>query len=107
MSGIGNLQNVSIKELVSKNQTQQIQKHNIAEDVNSRDFGQTISDFITAVNEDQKISAQEVSDVIQGKSENLHQAMAAMEEASLSFRLMVEVRNKLMESYQTLQRMQV
>ena len=41
------------------------------------------------------------------KSENLHQAMAAMEEASLSFRLMVEVRNKLMESYQTLQRMQV
>lgn len=107
MSGIGNLQNVSIKELVSQNQTQQTQKNNIAEDVNSRDFGQTISDFITAVNEDQKISAQEVSDVIQGKSENLHQAMAAMEEASLSFRLMVEVRNKLMESYQTLQRMQV
>ena len=37
----------------------------------------------------------------------LHQAMIAMEEASVSFQLMVEVRNKLLESYQELMRMQV
>jgi flagellar hook-basal body complex protein FliE len=30
-----------------------------------------------------------------------------MEEASVSFQLMVEVRNKLLESYQELMRMQV
>lgn len=107
MSGIGNLQNVNIRELVSNNQASQTQKNKLPDELNSKDFGQTISDFISAVNEDQKLSNKEVSDVIQGKSENLHQAMAAMEEASLSFRLMVEVRNKLLESYQTLQRMQV
>ena len=37
----------------------------------------------------------------------LHQAMIAMEEASVSFQLMVEVRNKLLESYQELMRMQI
>jgi flagellar hook-basal body complex protein FliE len=33
--------------------------------------------------------------------------MIAMEEANVSFQLMVEVRNKLLESYQELMRMQI
>lgn len=45
--------------------------------------------------------------VISGGSMPLHQAMIAAEEASISFQLMVEVRNRLLESYQELMRMQV
>jgi flagellar hook-basal body complex protein FliE len=37
----------------------------------------------------------------------LHRVMIANEEASVAFQLMVEVRNKLLESYQELMRMQV
>jgi len=37
----------------------------------------------------------------------LHQSVIAMQEASLSFSLMVEVRNKVVESYQELMRMPV
>jgi len=37
----------------------------------------------------------------------LHQAMLAVQESDVSFQLMVEVRNKLLESYQELMRMQV
>lgn len=107
MAGIDNLQSVNLRELVNQKQTEQLRKSQIEDSAPTRDFGQTISDFITAVNEDQVQAAQEASDVIQGKSENLHQAMATMEEASLSFQLMIEVRNKLLDSYQTLQRMQV
>jgi len=33
--------------------------------------------------------------------------MIAMQEANVSFQLMVEVRNKLLESYQELMRMQI
>jgi flagellar hook-basal body complex protein FliE len=48
-----------------------------------------------------------VNGVLSGQNVSLHQTMIAMEEASISFQLMVEVRNKLLESYQELMRMQV
>ncbi len=107
MANIGKLQTVNLQELTGKNPGAQINKTRKAEEAGARDFGKTISDFIMAVNADQKTASKEVNDVILGKSENLHEAMASMEEARLSFQLMVEVRNKLMESYKTLQRMQV
>lgn len=48
-----------------------------------------------------------VHGVLAGEGVPLHQAVIAAEEASVSFQLMVEVRNKLLESYQELMRMQV
>ena len=49
----------------------------------------------------------EQTKVLTGESTNLHQAMIAMQEANVAFTLMVEVRNKLVESYQEVLRMQV
>jgi flagellar hook-basal body complex protein FliE len=45
--------------------------------------------------------------VLLGDSDQLHQSVIAMQEASVAFGMMVEVRNKLVESYQELMRMQV
>lgn len=45
--------------------------------------------------------------VLLGESDQLHQSVIAMQEASVAFTLMVEVRNKLVESYQELMRLQV
>ena len=45
--------------------------------------------------------------VLLGESDQIHQSVIAMQEASVAFSLMVEVRNKLVESYQELMRMQV
>ena len=42
-----------------------------------------------------------------GKSDQLHNAMISLQESSLALGLMVEVRNKLVESYQELMRMPV
>ena len=44
--------------------------------------------------------------VLSGQGVPLHQAVIASEEAAVSFQLMVEVRNKLLESFQELMRMQ-
>jgi flagellar hook-basal body complex protein FliE len=44
---------------------------------------------------------------LMGDSDQLHQSVIAMQEASVAFTMMVEVRNKLVESYQELMRMQV
>ncbi len=48
-----------------------------------------------------------MSGLLSGKNVSLHQAMISMEEASVSFQMMVEVRNRLLDSYQELMRMQV
>ncbi|NOX88640.1 MAG: flagellar hook-basal body complex protein FliE [Calditrichaeota bacterium] len=107
MSKINQLQSVNIRELQGGSKTSVTKSLEKKETGDAKDFGDTIGDFIKAVNDSQKTAAQEVTDIIQGRSQNLHQAMATLEEAKLSFQLMIEIRNKLLESYQELQRMQV
>ncbi len=42
-----------------------------------------------------------------GKVEDVHQVMLALEQANLSLQLMVQVRNKVIEAYQEIWRMQI
>jgi|GEM_PF-1307331 len=70
-------------------------------------FGDTMKDFLNAVNEDKAEAAQKVEDIIQGRSENLAEAMSALEESGLSFQLMLEIRNKLVQSFQEINRIPV
>jgi len=73
--------------------------------------GRTFSDFlgemVRDVNAKQATANQAVEGVLNGENVPLHQAMLSVEEASVSFQLMVEVRNKLLDSYQELMRMQI
>jgi flagellar hook-basal body complex protein FliE len=105
MPSIDQLPTVQLRNLIDK--TKSYNSNDLKAELQQKDFGDTISDFIDAVNESQKQAASETQDIIQGKSQNLHQAMASLEEAKLSFQLMIEIRNKLLESYQELQRMNV
>jgi len=72
-----------------------------------KSFGETMSEFLDVVNSNSKEAGQAVTDVVQGKSDNLAQAMISMEESKMSFQLMLEIRTKLLESYQEISRMQV
>ena len=69
--------------------------------------GDVLNQFVSEVNDKQIASGQAVNDLLSGKDIPLHQAMIAMQEAGVAFQLMVEVRNKLLEGYQELMRMQV
>ena len=42
-----------------------------------------------------------------GELKDIHQLMIAMEKASLSIELVIEIRNRMMEAYQEITRMQV
>jgi flagellar hook-basal body complex protein FliE len=66
-------------------------------------LGQMVQD----VNSKQNVATQALQDLQSGQNVSLHQTMIAMEEASVSFQLMVEVRNRLLDSYQEIMRMQV
>jgi flagellar hook-basal body complex protein FliE len=70
-------------------------------------FEGTLGRLVADVSGKQAAASEAVAGLATGAGVPLHQAMIAMEEASVSFQLMVEVRNKLLESYQELMRMQV
>jgi flagellar hook-basal body complex protein FliE len=70
-------------------------------------FSDVLGRMVSEVNAKQAAATDAVSALLSGQNVPLHQAMIAMEEASVSFQLMAEVRNKLLESYQELMRMQL
>jgi len=70
-------------------------------------FSNVLGQMVHDVNAKQVASGDAVNGLLSGQNVSLHQAMLAMEEASVSFQLMVEVRNKLLDSYQEMMRMQV
>jgi flagellar hook-basal body complex protein FliE len=70
-------------------------------------FENVLGQMVREVNARQGEAARQVQGVLAGEGVPLHQAVIAMEEASISFQLMVEVRNKLLESYQEIMRMQI
>lgn len=71
------------------------------------EFSESLKEMIHQVDDMQKLSGEQIKSFISGEQGNLHEVMASVEEARLSFQLMMEIRNKLMESYQELIRMQV
>ena len=70
-------------------------------------FGSVLGKLISDVNQKQNAASAAVDGLQSGQGVPLHQAVIAMEEANVSFQLMVEVRNKLLDSYQELMRMQI
>lgn len=73
----------------------------------SGSFSDVLHEMVREVNTKQQVASESVGAMLSGSGVPLHQTMIAMEEASVSFQLMVEVRNKLLDSYQEMMRMQV
>ncbi len=69
-------------------------------------FGDTLTKAINEVSAAQDRSAALTGAFMRGEQVELHQVMAASEEAGISLELMVEVRNKFTEAYRTLINMQ-
>jgi len=70
-------------------------------------FGEVLKGSIREVNQLQGKADTSINQLIAGESKNLHETMIAMEKADISFRLMLEVRNKIIDAYHEIMRMQV
>ncbi len=70
-------------------------------------FSTMLGRMVDEVNSKQVAAASAVENLQSGGNVSLHQAVIAMEEANVSFQLMVEVRNKLVDSYKELMQMQI
>jgi flagellar hook-basal body complex protein FliE len=55
----------------------------------------------------QKDSDKKMEDLATGKNHNIAEVMISAEKADISLKLMVQVRNKIIEAYQEIMKMQV
>jgi len=72
-----------------------------------KSFGEQLQSAIREVDQLQSQRDDMVREMVRGEQIEVHEIMTAAEEAQLAFELMLEVRNKLLESYQEIMRMQV
>jgi flagellar hook-basal body complex protein FliE len=70
-------------------------------------FGQALTNAISSLNESQNAADSASVQMAAGEPIDLHEVMLARETASLQFQLAVQVRNKLVEAYLDVLRMQV
>ena len=70
-------------------------------------FAQALKSSISEVNQAQTNADHAAEQIAAGQTKDLHGAMIKLEEADISLRLMVQVRNKAVEAYQEIMRMQV
>lgn len=70
-------------------------------------FQKMLGEELNKVNDKQIQSENTTDKFIKGDDVDIHQVMLKTEEAKLSLQLAVQVRNKLLEAYQEINRMQV
>jgi flagellar hook-basal body complex protein FliE len=70
-------------------------------------FGRVLQDSLKQVNALQHEADVAIRSLATGGTATLHDTMLAVQKAELSFKLMMQVRNKIVEAYQEVLRMQV
>lgn len=70
-------------------------------------FKDVLTDAIGKVNDLSVKADQAAEDLATGKSGNIHETLLAMQKADISFRMLLEVRTKMIKAYEEVMRMQV
>lgn len=86
---------------------QEIQKTGDLQKNQGPSFGDTLKGLVGDVDNLQKTAEESTRRMLTGQIEDVHQVMVAMEEAQTSFQLMMEIRNKIVDAYKEVMRMQV
>ena len=86
-------------------------QNKLGQDVGKTDdgktFTQTLSESLDRVNDIQQEADLAIEDLVSGKSQNIHETMIAVGKPDIAFRMTMQVRNKIVEAYQEILRMQV
>jgi len=78
-----------------------------AQQSQSSSFGQVLQQSIDQVNRLQLEADAKINDLVTGKQTDIHQTMIAVEKASVSFELLMQIRNKVIAAYDKLMSTQV
>ncbi|GAB6072307.1 flagellar hook-basal body complex protein FliE [Venenivibrio stagnispumantis] len=72
-----------------------------------KNFSDILKEFIADVNNDLITAKDAEKALAMGETNDIQQVMYLIEKADISFRLITEIRNKALEAYQEIMRMQV
>jgi len=70
-------------------------------------FGEVLKDSLAEVNDLQVQAKNAAEDLVTGRGGELHDVMIQLKEAQVSFEMVMAVRNKVIDAYQEVMRMQV
>jgi len=70
-------------------------------------FKDILFDALNNVNTLEQESAKMTEDFIAGRTDDIHSVLIAAEKASISLQFIMEVRNKVLDAYQEIMRMQI
>ncbi|CAB1059726.1 hypothetical protein D1BOALGB6SA_4488 [Olavius sp. associated proteobacterium Delta 1] len=100
------MQNIKIQ-----NQIQSLIKPNFsdiqAQSSQSSSFGKALQQSLDQVNRLQLEADANINNLATGKQTDIHQTMIAVEKASVSFELLMQIRNKVISAYDKIMRTQV
>jgi flagellar hook-basal body complex protein FliE len=69
-------------------------------------FGATLKNAINKVDQLQQNSDASTTQLVQGDRQDIHNVMIAVEKADIAFQLMMQVRNKIVNAYQDVSKLQ-
>jgi flagellar hook-basal body complex protein FliE len=70
-------------------------------------FGSAVKDAMQSLDKSQQAAEQEVGKAVTGESPDLHRTIIALQTADLNFQFALQVRNKVIDAYSEIMRMQV
>lgn len=73
----------------------------------SESFSDMLIKSVEKVNRLQKEADEAINDLVLGDNKDIVQTMIKMEKADISFKLMMQIRNKIVQAYEEIMRMQV
>jgi flagellar hook-basal body complex protein FliE len=101
----GSLDSKSVK--INDSASSQIETPSGAAPSEGKSFADTLKDAVQNVNELQKTADKSMQDLATGRTDNVADVMIAAEKADIALKLMVQVRNKIIDAYQEVMKMQV
>jgi flagellar hook-basal body complex protein FliE len=72
-----------------------------------KSFGDILKDSVDKVNLYQAQADTAIKELVAGRNKNIHETMLTIERADTSLKLMMQVRNKILDAYKEIMRMQV
>ncbi len=74
---------------------------------NGKTFSDVLRESVDKVNEYQTQADTAIKELIAGRSKNIHETMLSIERADSALKLAMSVRNKILDAYKEVMRMQV